>query len=99
MEQLTPVKDVEKQAVKPPKMWSVIILNDDFTSFDIVIFCLMEYFGKCEEEAERIAMKVHNEGKGVIGVYTKEIAETKQTMAMDFARDYESPLQLVLEEV
>lgn len=99
MEQLTPVKDVEKQAVKPPKMWSVIILNDDFTSFDIVIFCLMEYFGKSEEEAERIAMKVHNEGKGVIGVYTKEIAETKQTMAMDFARDYESPLQLVLEEV
>lgn len=99
MEQLTPVKDVEKQAVKPPKMWSVIILNDDFTSFDIVIFCLVEYFGKTEEEAERIAMKVHNEGKGVIGVYTKEIAETKQTMAMDFARDYESPLQLVLEEV
>lgn len=99
MEQLTPVKDVEKQAVKPPKMWSVIILNDDFTSFDIVIFCLMEYFGKSEEESERIAMKVHNEGKGVIGVYTKEIAETKQTMAMDFARDYESPLQLVLEEV
>lgn len=99
MDELTPVKDIEKQAVKPPKMWSVIILNDDFTSFDIVIFCLVKFFGKTEEEAERIAIKVHNEGNGLIGVYSKEIAETKQTMAMNFARYHKSPLQMVLEEV
>lgn len=99
MEQLTPVKDVEKQAIKPPGMWSVIILNDDFTSFDIVIYCLMEYFGKTEEDSVRIAMKVHKEGKGVVGVYIKEIAETKQAMAMEFAKYNEAPLQLILEEV
>lgn len=92
-------KETVKQNVKPPKMYAVIIHNDDFTTFEFVIECLMSVFNKSEAEASKIAMSVHQEGKAIIGTYTLEIAETKQTIALKFAEMEEHPLKIELSEV
>jgi len=88
-------KEVIKQAVKPPAMWQVIILNDDFTTQEFVVACLCHVFGKNEDEAFNIMMDVHLKGKGMVGRYTRDIATTKQRDAMDFARSEGHPLQIV----
>lgn len=98
MGNLEAIKSTQKEAIKPPKMWNVVLLNDDFTSFDFVSFCLQNIFGKSVQEAERITMSVHEKGRGIAGQYTKEIAETKQVMTMEFAQAQGQPLKLVLEE-
>lgn len=90
-------KQTEKQAVKPPVMWNVIFLNDDFTSFEFVIACLISVFKKSMEEAVRITEEVHHKGKGIAGLYTKDIAITKQQETMAYAKSQEHPLQVVVE--
>lgn len=80
-------------------MWNVIFLNDDFTTFEFVMALLMQVFNKSGEQAIMITKEVHEKGKGVVGTYTKEIALTKQTIAMDYAKQYEYPLQVIVEEV
>lgn len=91
-------KEAIKKAVKPPAMYNVLFLNDDYTTFEFVMACLQHIFGKTEEQAYLITQQIHNAGKGVVGQYTKDIALTKQQMALDFAQSMEYPLQVIIEQ-
>ena len=88
----------EAAVLKPPSMYRVILLNDDFTPMDFVIFVLQEYFHKDTEAATRIMLKVHREGKGVCGVFPKDIASTKVEQVVRHARQEGHPLQCTMEE-
>jgi len=84
------VKDREK--LGRPKRYKVVLYNDDYTPMQLVTSILMEVFNKGTQEAYSIMMKVHKGGRGVAGVYSREIAETKVTIAKQLARDNGSPL-------
>jgi ATP-dependent Clp protease adaptor protein ClpS len=84
--------------VKPPPLYRVLLLNDDFTPMEFVIMVLQQYFAMDRERATRVMLKVHTEGKGVCGVFPKDIAATKVSQVMDFARQHQHPLQCVMEE-
>lgn len=84
--------------VKPPPLFKVLLLNDDFTPMDFVIMVLQQFFALDRERATRVMLKVHTEGKGVCGVFPKDIAATKVTQVMDFSRQHQHPLQCVMEE-
>lgn len=83
---------------RKPSMYKVLLLNDDFTPMEFVIHVLERFFGKNEAEATEIMLHVHRRGVGVCGVYTYEIAETKVTQVMDYARANEQPLQCTMEK-
>lgn len=87
-----------KQKVKKPDLYRVLLLNDDFTPMEFVIHILQRFFRKSTEEATQIMLHVHNNGVGECGVYTYEVAETKVTQVMDFARKNQHPLQCVMEK-
>ncbi len=84
--------------VKPPPLYKVLLLNDDFTPMDFVVEILQQFFHQNREGATRIMLQVHTEGKGVCGIYTKDIAATKVHQVTDFARAHQHPLQCVMEE-
>jgi ATP-dependent Clp protease adaptor protein ClpS len=90
-------KQKEEVTTKPPPMWKVVFINDDFTSFDVVIAILQMFFGKTYDEASAFAQQVHESGKGIAGVYTYDIANTKQRLSEEFAKSMESPLMIQLE--
>ncbi len=81
-----------------PKMYKVLLLNDDYTSMDFVMNVLMSIFRKNEQEAYTIMMKVHKEGRAVCGIYTYEIAETKVAQVESVAKKNNFPLKAILEE-
>lgn len=83
---------------KRPSLYRVLLLNDDFTPMEFVIHVLERFFGKSREDATEIMLHVHQSGVGECGVYTYEIAETKVTLVMDFARQHNHPLQCVMEK-
>jgi ATP-dependent Clp protease adaptor protein ClpS len=83
---------------KPPPLYKVMLLNDDFTPMDFVVQVLQQFFAKSREQATQIMLKVHNEGVGVCGIYPHGIAETKVNQVMAFARENQHPLQCVMEE-
>ena len=83
---------------KKPSLYKVLLLNDDYTPMEFVVHVLERFFGKGREEATRIMLHVHQKGVGVCGVYTFEVAETKVTQVMDFARKHQHPLQCVMEK-
>lgn len=83
---------------KRPDLYRVLLLNDDYTPMEFVVHVLMAFFQKNEEEATRIMLHVHHHGVGECGTYTFEIAETKVTQVMDFAREHQHPLQCVMEK-
>ena len=85
-------KETLKQTVKPPPKYQVVMVNDDYTTMEFVVECLASIFSKSQEQAFQIMLEVHEKGKAVVGVYNKEIAETKQYMAMQKAREEEHPL-------
>ena len=82
------------QRAKPPQMFQVVLLNDDFTPMEFVIEILIGIFGKTVEDALALTFEVHNTGKGIAGTYTRDIAETKVTEAMDLAKSEEHPLRV-----
>lgn len=90
-------KEVTKQKVEPPKMWNVVMYNDDFTTFEFVMGCLIYIFNKSEGEAAIITKAIHQKGKGIVGQYTKDIAYTKKEMAEGFARQQQHPLKIEVE--
>lgn len=92
-------KKTERLAIKPPGMFNVVFHNDDFTSMEFVITVLVQIFNKGIDEAMAITQSVHVQGKGIAGQYTREIAETRQTHAMDAAKKYEFPLQITIEAI
>lgn len=83
---------------KKPRMYKVILLNDDYTPMDFVIHVLEKFFGKNRDEATEIMLHVHRRGVGICGVYSYEIAETKVMQVMDYARLNEQPLQCTMEK-
>jgi ATP-dependent Clp protease adaptor protein ClpS len=92
-------KETTKQALKPPGKWNVVFFNDDFTTVEFVIDCLRIIFGKTPEQGYMIAMQIHQEGKGVVDQYTKDVALTKQIMAQEFAQQSGHPLKIEIEPV
>ncbi|HRJ54232.1 MAG TPA: ATP-dependent Clp protease adapter ClpS [Candidatus Thiothrix moscowensis] len=84
--------------VKEPPRFKVILLNDDFTPMDFVVEVLQTFFGMDRENATRIMLHVHTKGKGICGVYTRDIAETKVAQVSRFAREHQHPLLCTMEE-
>jgi len=87
-----------KAKTKKPSLYRVLILNDDYTPMEFVVHVLERFFNKNREDATQIMLHVHRRGVGVCGVYTYEVAETKVTQVIDFARRHEHPLQCTLEK-
>src|SRR5579884_1013836 len=87
-----------KPKTKKPSMYKVLMLNDDYTPMEFVVHILERFFNKNRQEATRIMLHVHRRGVGICGVYTYEVAETKVTQVMDFARQHQHPLQCTLEK-
>ena len=87
------------QKVKPPQMYQVVLLNDDFTPMEFVIVVLQEFFSKDRETATQIMLKIHLDGKGVCGVYSRDVAATKVDQVLDAAHSAGHPLQCVSEPV
>ena len=79
-------------------MYKVVLLNDDFTPMEFVVMIVQEYFNKDRETATQVMLKVHREGRGVCGVYTRDIASTKVEQVVTQARQAGHPLQCVMEE-
>ena len=87
-----------KTRTKKPSLYRVLILNDDYTPMEFVVHILERFFQKDREAATRIMLHVHNHGVGECGIYTFEVAETKVSQVMDFARQNQHPLQCVMEK-
>jgi len=83
---------------KPPSMYKVILLNDDYTPMEFVVDVIQRFFSKTREQATQIMLKVHTEGAGVCGVYPHGIAETKLNQVISYAREHQHPLQCAMEE-
>jgi ATP-dependent Clp protease adaptor protein ClpS len=83
---------------KRPNLYRVLLLNDDYTPMEFVVHVLERFFSKGRDEATRIMLHVHQNGVGECGIYTYEVAETKVTQVMDFARKHQHPLQCVMEK-
>ena len=86
------------EKVKPPPLYKVLLLNDDYTPMEFVVYVLKKFFGIDQERATQIMLKVHTEGVGVCGVYPRDIATTKVEQVVDFARQHQHPLQCTMEE-
>lgn len=87
-----------KDKLTYPSMYKVLLLNDDFTPMDFVVFVLKKFFNRTEEEAHDIMLKVHSEGMGVAGVYPFEIAEMKSAQVNTYAKEHEHPLKSIIEK-
>jgi ATP-dependent Clp protease adaptor protein ClpS len=83
---------------RKPSMYRVLLLNDDYTPMEFVVHVLERFFNKSREAATEIMLHVHHRGVGVCGVYTYEVAETKVTQTIDFARRHQHPLQCTMEK-
>lgn len=88
----------EETVLRPPPLWDVVLLNDDYTPMDFVVFLLVEQFGHNEEQAIQIMLSVHQNGRGVAGTYSRDIAETKAAIAMQLAKNAEFPLHAVIRQ-
>ena len=89
----------ERQAsrVEPPRMFQVVLHNDDYTPMEFVVMVLQEYFQRDIETATQIMLKIHHEGRGVCGVYTKDVAGTKVELVLTAAKRSGHPLQCTME--
>ena len=97
-DQRTGVVTKTRPKTKKPSLYKVLLLNDDYTPMEFVVHVLEKYFNKGREDATRIMLQVHQKGVGVCGMFSYEVAETKVTQVMDFARKNEHPLQCTLEK-
>lgn len=87
------------QKVAPPQMYQVVMLNDDYTPMEFVVVVIQEYFNKDLESATQIMLKIHLDGKGVCGVYTKDVAATKVDQVLEAAHKAGHPLKCISEPV
>ena len=95
----TAVMDRDEVDIQEPRDFAVCILNDDYSTMELVVSLLKDLFHKTAEEAERLMMDVHTKGSCVAGIYTLDIAQTKQMQAMSIARKEGYPLKLELREM
>ena len=94
----TTLLEREEQRTKPPPLYKVMLLNDDYTPMEFVVIVLQQFFGKGREQATQIMLNVHREGRGVCGVYPHDIAATKVEQVTEFSHMHQHPLQCVMEE-
>jgi ATP-dependent Clp protease adaptor protein ClpS len=94
----TAVISKTRPQTKRPNLYRVLLLNDDYTPMEFVVHVLERFFNKDHDTAQRIMMHVHQQGIGECGVFTYEVAETKVTQVMDFARKHQHPLQCIMEK-
>ena len=87
-----------KPLTKKPSMYKVILLNDDYTPMEFVVYVLQKFFNKNQEEATQIMLQVHQKGAGICGIYTYEVAENKSKMVVDFSKKNQHPLQCSIEK-
>jgi len=87
-----------KPKTQKPSMYRVLLLNDDYTPMEFVVYVLEQFFNKSREDATRIMLHVHQHGVGVCGVFTYEVAETKVAQVVDTARRHQHPLQCTMEK-
>ena len=92
------VLEKKEARLKPPPMYEVALLNDDYTPMEFVIYVLERFFQKDREAATRIMLHVHQHGVGVCGVFTYEVAETKVAQVIETARRHQHPLQCTMEK-
>jgi ATP-dependent Clp protease adaptor protein ClpS len=91
------VVERQTQKTEPPRMYQVVMLNDDYTPMEFVVMVLQEYFMRDLETSTLIMLKIHHEGRGVCGVYTKDVAATKVELVLAAARRAGHPLQCIME--
>jgi ATP-dependent Clp protease adaptor protein ClpS len=88
----------ERAKTKPPRMYKVILYNDDYTTMEFVIEVLQRFFGMNLERAMKIMLEVHNKGSGVCGVYSRDVAESKVVQVTELAKQHGHPLRCGMEE-
>lgn len=88
----------DKSRTKPPPMFKVLLLNDDFTPMDFVVVVLEKFFALSREQATMVMLNVHRQGKGVCGVFPRDVAATKVEQVAEFAHRHQHPLACVMEE-
>ena len=93
----TVLAERQEQRVEPPKLFQVVLLNDDYTPMEFVVLVLQEYFLRDIETATQIMLKIHHEGRGVCGVYSKDVAATKVELVQAAAKHAGHPLQCIME--
>ena len=93
------LRERTRSRIKEPGKYSVIFLNDDFTPMDFVVLMLVNIFFKSMEEAETLMMKVHTEGKAIVGIYSLDIAQSKAEKTIAISRANGFPLRVVVQEV
>ena len=91
--------EAEKTRLKPPPLFKVLLLNDDYTPMDFVVVVLQTVFSMSREKATQVMLQVHREGMGVCGTYTREVASTKVDQVINLARKHQHPLQCTMEEI
>ncbi|WP_440995345.1 ATP-dependent Clp protease adapter ClpS [Arhodomonas sp. SL1] len=89
--------ETAKPKLKRPPLYRVVLLNDDYTPMDFVVEVLQTFFRMDRSQATQVMLHVHTRGKGVCGVYSRDIAETKVEQVMDYARTHEHPLMCTME--
>lgn len=94
----SPVLERQEERLQPPPLYQVVLLDDDFTPMEFVVMVLQKYFSKDEETATRIMLQVHHEGRGVCGVYTRDVAATRVAQVTGHARQAGHPLMCIMEE-
>ena len=92
------VVEKARPKLKPPPLYKVILLNDDYTPMEFVVMVLEQFFAMNREKATQIMLHVHTRGRGVCGIYTRDIAETKVAQVNDFSRTHQHPLLCTMEE-
>ena len=92
------VLEAKQSRVKPPPLFKVMILNDDYTPMEFVVLVLQQFFSMTREQATQIMLMVHREGMGICGVYPRDVATTKVEQVVSFSRKHQHPLQCVMEE-
>jgi len=90
---------LDKPKTKKPPLYRVIVLNDDYTPMEFVVYVLQAFFSFDREKAQQIMLAIHTHGKGVCGIFTKEVAETKSAQVNNFAKENEHPLVSDIEQV
>lgn len=96
------IEAIEQIALEPelttelPSMYDVLVLNDDFTPMDFVVFAMKKFFHQSHEESINLMLEVHNQGAGVCGTYTRDVAETKMMQVINLARENNHPLKCVI---
>ena len=90
--------EAQRTRARPPRLYKVLLLNDDYTPMDFVVAVLQRFFGMDTEQATRIMLKVHTEGRGLCGVFPRDIAASKVAQVSAYSRQHQHPLACVMEE-